>query len=169
MKIITAKELKERLDRNEVLLVDVREPSEHQSEYIEGASSIPLAEISLENMPNTSQPIVIHCLSGRRSADACAKLLSENSTLEIYTLDGGISAWKNAGLSTKSVGRKVLPLDRQVFFAVGLIVFSGVLFGALIHPGFYALSGFMGLGLMYSGLSGYCGMALLLTKMPWNK
>jgi len=41
--------------------------------------------------------------------------------------------------------------------------------GALVHPGFYALSAFVGAGLLFAGLTDWCGMAMLLAKMPWNR
>ena len=45
----------------------------------------------------------------------------------------------------------------------------GVVLGTLIHPGFYALSGFVGAGLIFAGVSGTCAMARLLQLAPWNR
>ncbi|MFU8797418.1 MAG: rhodanese-like domain-containing protein [Gammaproteobacteria bacterium] len=101
MKTITVDALKKRIDQNNVLLIDVREPAEHRSEYIEGAFLIPLNEISLEKLPLKSSLIVMHCKSGKRSADACEKLLSQDPTLEVYSLEGGIIAWQQAGFEVK--------------------------------------------------------------------
>ena len=97
MKTIKVEELKKWLDEDKVLLIDVREPSEHKSESIEGAHSIPLGELSVEKLPLKSKPIVLHCRSGKRSSDACAKLLAQDPMLEIYSLEGGITEWKQAG------------------------------------------------------------------------
>lgn len=83
MKTITALKLKKRLDEGEVLLIDVREPAEHRSERIDGACLIPLGEISVDKLPSIKKPIVIHCRSGKRSADACLKLLATNPSLDI--------------------------------------------------------------------------------------
>jgi predicted branched-subunit amino acid permease len=58
---------------------------------------------------------------------------------------------------------------RQVQIAAGSLVVIGVLLGALVHPGFYALSAFVGAGLVFAGVSGFCGMARLLVLMPWNR
>ncbi len=169
MKTITASELKKRLDKDQVLLVDVREPAEHSSECIDGACLIPLGEISFERLPSTKRPIVIHCKSGKRSADACAKLLAANPSLDISSLEGGIIAWSQAGYNVKKSGSYILPIDRQTQIAVGLIAFSGTILGAFINSVFYILPGFIGAGLMFAGLTGWCGMARLLAKMPWNK
>jgi rhodanese-related sulfurtransferase len=168
MKTITALELKKKLDRDEVLLIDVREPAEHRSECIDAACLIPLSEISIEKLPSTQRPIVIHCRSGQRSADACAKLLAINPSLDIAFLEGGIVAWSQAGFNVKKSGSTILPLDRQTQIAVGFIAFSGTILGAAIHSSFYILPGFMGVGLIFAGLTGWCGMARLLARMPWN-
>lgn len=169
MKKMTVQELKKRLERGEVLLIDVREPGEHKSEHIEGAKLIPLGEISHEKLTDKSFPVVIHCNSGRRSEQACKKLLEQNADSDIYSLEGGIMSWKNEGFPVKNQGRSVLPLDRQTQLAVGFLVFTGVILGGFVHPAFYALSGFVGLGLMSAGLTGWCGMAKFLAKMPWNR
>jgi rhodanese-related sulfurtransferase len=169
MKTIIASELKKRLHRDEILLIDVREPAEHRSECIDGACLIPLGEISIEKLPSTKRPIVIHCRSGKRSADACAKLLKVNPSLDIASLEGGIVAWSQAGFNVKKSGPATLPLDRQMQITVGFIAFSGTILGVLINPTFYILPGFIGAGLMFAGLTGWCGIAKLLAKMPWNR
>jgi hypothetical protein len=46
---------------------------------------------------------------------------------------------------------------------------AGVVLGALVHPGFYGLSGFVGAGLVFAGVTGFCGMARLLALAPWNR
>lgn len=169
MKTITASELKKKLDKEEVLLIDVREPAEYRSEHINGACLIPLGEISIEKLPSTQRPIVIHCRSGKRSAEACAKLLAIKPSLDIASLEGGIVAWGQSGFHVKKSGSTILPLDRQTQIAAGCIAFSGTVLGTLVNPGFYILPGFIGAGLMFAGLTGWCGMAKLLAKMPWNR
>lgn len=169
MKIITPKELKKRLDNDEVLLIDVREPAEHRSECIEEACLIPLAELSLEKIPSKSRTIVIHCKSGKRSAAACEKLLQQDPNLDVYSLDGGIVAWQESGFSIKRTNTNILPLDRQTHLVVGLATIVGVLLGKYICPAFYIIPGITGLGLTFSGLTGWCGMSKILAKMPWNK
>ncbi|MFH0001760.1 thiosulfate sulfurtransferase YgaP, partial [Pseudomonas aeruginosa] len=41
--------------------------------------------------------------------------------------------------------------------------------GYTVNSGFFLLSGFVGAGLLFAGISGFCGMARLLDKMPWNQ
>lgn len=169
MKTIRIEELKKRIDADEVLLIDVREPIEHRTECIEGACLIPLAEISIEKLPSKARPIIIHCRSGKRSADACEKLLKQDPTLDVSSLEGGIIAWRQAGFYVKKSESNILPIERQTQLVVGFIAFSGTILGTFVNPEFYILSGFIGLGLMFAGATGWCGMAKLLAKMPWNR
>ena len=57
---------------------------------------------------------------------------------------------------------------RQVQIVAGSLVVLGVLLGSLVSPWLYALSGFVGAGLVFAGVSGTCGLASLLRLMPWN-
>lgn len=166
---ITASELKALMEKGEVLLVDVREPAEHRSENIAGANLIPLASISHEMLKSKSIPIVIHCQSGRRSLEACKILEDQDPSLDLYTLEGGITAWKKSGCEVNSSEGGVLSLDRQMQLTAGFLVFIGVTLGVFINPWFNIISGFVGVGLMFAGISGWCGMIKLLALMPWNK
>jgi rhodanese-related sulfurtransferase len=94
IKQITAKELKEALKHEKVLLIDVREVAEHQAEAITGAILIPLGELSQDKLPLTDKPLVLHCRSGRRSLEGCYRLDAQTPSLILYNLTGGIDAWK---------------------------------------------------------------------------
>ena len=100
MKTITANDLKKYLDQDSVLLIDVREPAEHRTEFINNSCLIPLGEISVEKLPSGSRPIFIHFRSGKRSSEACKKLLMQDPILDLYSLEGGIISWKEAGSIT---------------------------------------------------------------------
>jgi rhodanese-related sulfurtransferase len=90
---ISAEEAKRLIDQGAVL-IDIRGPHEHAGERIPGAQNRPLGQaMSLE----TSGPIVFHCKSGQRTA-ANAPSLAQLANCEAYILDGGIDAWKRAGL-----------------------------------------------------------------------
>lgn len=58
---------------------------------------------------------------------------------------------------------------RQVQIAAGSLVLLGVILGYGVSTGFFLLSAFVGAGLLFAGVSGFCGMARLLMKMPWNR
>ena len=94
---MTPAELKEHLKQNTVLLIDVREPSEHAQESIAGSLLIPLGQLSCKKLPSKKKIVVVHCRFGKRSAEACKKLQEEDPSLEVYSLEGGITAWIKAG------------------------------------------------------------------------
>lgn len=94
IKSVDAKTLKAWIDAGEVVLVDVREPSEHQSRNIPCATLVPLATVEKHRLPAAKgKKLVIHCQGGKRSMTACEKLLKEDSSLDLYNLEGGINAW----------------------------------------------------------------------------
>ena len=64
---------------------------------------------------------------------------------------------------------KVISLERQVRIAAGSLVLIGVILGWFVHRGFFGLSAFVGAGLIFAGITDFCGMGLLLAKLPWNK
>jgi hypothetical protein len=66
-------------------------------------------------------------------------------------------------------GKGVISIERQVRIGAGTIVLAGVLLGHYVHPWWYFLSGFIGCGLIFAGITDWCGMGLLLAKMPWNQ
>lgn len=170
IKTIDAATLKRWIDNGEAVVVDVREPAEHAAQNIEGAKSIPLGTVCKQAMPDSKgKKLVVHCLSGRRSSNACEKLLAEDPNLEIYNLEGGISAWSAAGHNTQSSGKFFLPLDRQVQLTIGLMLLLGSFIGYLLSPILFLLTGFIGAGLTIAGLTGFCGLAMIMAKMPWNQ
>jgi sulfur-carrier protein adenylyltransferase/sulfurtransferase len=89
-------ELKRRMDAGEPCeLIDVREPFEYEIARIDGATLIPLGEITdrLDELSD-EQPIVVHCHSGKRSAQAVG-LLQQHGFTKVYNLEGGIDAWSD--------------------------------------------------------------------------
>jgi len=86
----------------------------------------------------------------------------------LCVIEGGIGAFAAAGGTTVK-GRTVLSLERQVRIAAGILVLVGVLAGAFAHPGFLFVSGIVGAGLIFAGVTDWCGMGLLLARMPWNR
>ncbi|MFN5589097.1 MAG: rhodanese-like domain-containing protein [Holosporales bacterium] len=166
-RIIDAATAKTWMDTGQAVLIDVRETAEYKEEHIPGSSHIPLKKCTLTQLPQaTGKKMIIHCKGGTRGGQACDALLLENPALELYNLNGGLTAWRAAGLPT--IKSNMLPITRQVHIAVGglVAVFTGL--GFFVHPGFHALAGIIGLGLLNAGVTGWCGMMLLLAKMPWN-
>src|SRR5206468_3562031 len=83
-------------------------------------------------------------------------------------LEGGMNAWRRNRLPVR-LGRRRLPVDRQVQLIAGLMVLTGVVLGAFVSPWFLLIAAFFGAGLMFAGATGTCGLALLLMKTPWNR
>lgn len=169
-KNIDATTLKQWMDKGEVMLVDVREPAEHASENIPGATLVPLGTVCKSKVPEThGKKLVIHCRSGKRGGTACEKLLAEDPNLEVYNLEGGIMAWEQAGNKVASSGKSILPLDRQVQLTIGLFLITGSVLGYVFSPAWFIFTGLIGCGLTFAGLTGFCGLAMLIAKMPWNQ
>ena len=88
---------------------------------------------------------------------------------QAYQLEGGLQAWKRAGLPVIADRKAPLPIMRQVQIVAGSLVLLGIVLAVLVSPWFMALSAFVGAGLIVAGITGFCGMANLLLHMPWNR
>ena len=150
-------------------LIDVREPVEHAEEHIVGSQLIPLGQIERRASEiGSGKPLVITCRSGKRGADALKKLHAMGFT-DARNLEGGILAWKAAGLPVSKSEKKVFPLMQQVQIIIGLGVLTGVILSRTVDPNWVFLSAFFGAGLVFAGSTGWCGLAILMSKMPWNR
>jgi glyoxylase-like metal-dependent hydrolase (beta-lactamase superfamily II)/rhodanese-related sulfurtransferase len=164
---VTAGELQAlRASRTGPLLLDVRSPIEFESERIEGAVNVPLEtlETRASEIPEQADVVVV-CRTGVRATIAVESLARLGRRARV--LEGGVNAWRRARLPLR-VGRKRLPVDRQVQLIAGSMVLVGVGLGLTVSPWFLALSAFFGAGLTFAGATGTCGLALVLMKMPWN-
>jgi len=153
-------------------LVDVRSPGEFRSGHIPGASNYPIDDFNettakqLANSANGRQVCLI-CQSGKRSQRAL-DIWAEAGQNGAVELDGGMNQWPGeAGVSKAEGG--ALPLMRQVQIVAGANIFVGTLLGVFVNPWFLLIPGFFGAGLTFAGITGACGLALVLTKMPWNR
>jgi rhodanese-related sulfurtransferase len=112
---------------------------------------------------------VLVCHSGNRSAQALAQLQQKGHADPLADLEGGVPAWQKAGLPLRKLRNAPLPLMRQVQIAAGSLVLLGLILSNVVAPAWILLSWFVGAGLVFAGVSGFCGMARLLALMPWNK
>ena len=78
-------------------------------------------------------------------------------------------AWADAGLPVNRGTSKVISLERQVRIFAGVIVLTGVLLAQFVNPACIWLSGFIGAGLTFAGITDWCGMGMLIAKLPWNQ
>ncbi len=158
------------LMRSGAVLVDIREADEHARGRIPGAHHHALSRVDQSTpIRNGDDVLIFHCRSGARTKGNAPRLAAAAPKCETYILEGGLDAWKKAGLPVTLDRSQPIDIMRQVQIAAGSLVLLGVVLGALVTPGFYALSGFVGAGLLFAGASGFCGMARLLAVMPWNR
>lgn len=151
-------------------LVDIREADEHARESIPGARHYPLGRIGTEPPVGERDKLVIfHCRSGARTQANASALAASATDCEAYLLEGGLEAWKKAGLPVALDRRQPIEINRQVQIAAGSLVLLGVALGTFAAPAFYAVAAFVGAGLVFAGISGFCGMAKLFALMPWNR
>ncbi len=149
------------------MLVDIREPTEHAAERIEGAVNLPLGQLAA---PIAGEgPIIFYCRSGQRTALNAAQLAACAGEREALVMGEGLNGWRAAGLPMARQHRSPLDIMRQVqIFAGGLILISALL-AALVGPGFLLLIAAIGGGMLHAGLTGSCAMARLLAPLPWNR
>jgi rhodanese-related sulfurtransferase len=169
LQTVDAQTLKQGLDRQSVILIDVREPAEFAAEHIPGAILLPLSQFNFDKIPPTSdRQVVLYCRSGKRSAIAAQKLL-ESGFESVAQLSRGIPAWTEAGYPTVINRNAPISLMRQVQIVAGSLVCTGTLLGAFVSPWFLLLSGFVGAGLVFAGITDTCLLAGLLAKLPYNQ
>jgi rhodanese-related sulfurtransferase len=156
-----------------VQLLDVRTPSEHAQIHVPGVHLISLdrldaAQLAASGGLSKAKPVFIFCQSGGRAKQAAAKL-EQSGFEQCCVVEGGTSAWAAAGLPVNRGSSRVISLERQVRIAAGFLVLSGVLLSQFVNPAFIWLSGFVGAGLIFAGATDWCGMGMLIARMPWNQ
>lgn len=88
------------INREDAIVLDVREPGEYAQGHIPNARLVPAGQVEkrlgeLEKFKD--RPIIIHCQGGTRAGSACA-LLRKSGFTKVFNLQGGIGAWEQAGL-----------------------------------------------------------------------
>jgi rhodanese-related sulfurtransferase len=173
MKTIKPAELQNLLTRQPGLAVlDVRTPVEYAEVHVSQAHNVPLDQFDPKTLLASGQlpkdqPVYLLCRSGTRATKAAEKFAKEGLDNAVV-VEGGTLAWIEAGLPVNRGTTKVISLERQVRIAAGSLVLVGVLLAIFVHPYFIGLSAFVGAGLIFAGITDWCGMGLLLAKLPWN-
>ncbi len=162
--------LHEWLESDEAIVVDVREATEHAAERIPESWLVSLSAFDATRLPSVHEGkrLVLHCQSGNRSAKA-AKVLLNCGFEEVIHLEGGIGAWKQAGLPVESSGKAPLNLMRQVQIVAGSMTLLGTALAVAVSPAWMVLPAIVGAGFLFAGVTGTCGMATLLSLLPYNK
>jgi rhodanese-related sulfurtransferase len=156
-------------------LIDVRTPSEYRAAHASGARLIPVDELDARSLAERSgrsdlgrdTTVYLTCHSGVRAREAAERLLAAGLK-NIAVLEGGTEAWQRAGLPVEGCG-SAMSLERQVQIALGALILVKLGLGYGVHPLFFALAIPIGAGLIFAGLTRWCGLARLLAAMPWNR
>lgn len=154
---------------DDVVVIDIREPSEYRREHIAGSRNIPAAKLGVTDFSADKNKVAIfHCQRGYRTQTAKDAIMACGFK-ETYCMPQGLQQWKSCNLPL--VCDKTAPIEimRQVQITAGALVLLGLILGYFVSPMFIFLSALVGAGLMYAGISGTCYMALLLNNMPWNR
>lgn len=163
---MSPQDVKRKLEAGEIRLVDIREPDEVESLRIEGAEIAPLSVIRWQDFrPVTDKPVVFTCNSGRRTKNN-SDLLEQLAAGEAWQMEGGATGLDKAGLPVVRSRRAAhVPPDpdrRGRHGAAGPGPEPRLAPVALAER-------FRGRGLVFAGVTGFCGLGLLLARMPWNK
>jgi rhodanese-related sulfurtransferase len=155
-------------------IVDVRTAAEVNAAGLPDCLHIPLHELTPERLQveiaksgKDGQCVYLLCQGGRR-AEMAAEQLAGKIDAQLCVIEGGMAAVKQSNIPLLVSRRRVIPLERQVRIAAGLLVLLGAGLGTWVNPAFYGLSAFVGAGLTFAGITDICPMGMLIAKMPWN-
>ena len=174
---ISPKQLLELRTRGEAIkLIDVRTPAEYGEVHVDFARNVPLDRLDPKQVAadhaHHAGPIYFVCRSGGRSKTACEKMIAAG-VADVVSVEGGTTACDAAGLPVVR-GKKAMSLERQVRIAAGALVAIGAALAAFGPDPLWksigaGLAGFVGCGLVFAGVTDTCGMAMLISRMPWNQ
>lgn len=151
-------------------VVDVRDHNEFAAGS-EASLCLPVSAINAETASafakqhnlGPDQTVVLLCARGMRAAQAAERLraLIPNP---IAIVEGG-----RAALAAATGEKQPVSIERQVRIAAGSLVLLGIIASVLVHPAAILLSAFVATGLIFAGITDWCGLGLLMMKMPWNR
>lgn len=97
---VVPQQLAEWLEKDEVVLVDVRDTAEYRNESIASVQNVPLSSVAASTVniaDDETRKVVVYCKAGIRSMMACQKLKADEVSYDMWNLDGGIEGWKALG------------------------------------------------------------------------
>lgn len=96
------------INREDALIIDVREPSEYADGHLPESRNIPISQLesrASEIEKFKERPLILVCRSGARSSSACSRL-SKLGFTKVNNLNGGVGDWTQAGLPLKKGSKK---------------------------------------------------------------
>ena len=98
---VTAVQATQLINREDALIVDVRDPGEYGAGHILGAKNVPLSRIDAAGSEiaakRKDKPVIVYCDTGNRATKAAAALRAQGFS-RVVNLSGGLGAWQQAGL-----------------------------------------------------------------------
>ena len=173
MKTIPPSELSELIEVQPGLtLLDVRTSAEFAEVHLPQARNVPLDVLAPKALVRSgivpaNEPVYLICGTGARAVKAATKF-AQSGLENTVVLEGGTLAWEQAGFPVERGPARTMSLERQVRIGAGVLVLTGIMLARLVHPWLIGLSAFIGAGLVFAGITDFCGMGLLLAKLPWN-
>jgi rhodanese-related sulfurtransferase len=170
------------LKAQDVVIIDVRSKMEHEEKrLVKNHFHIPLDQLDpekflAEQKLDGQKTIYFLCRGGARARRAAEKFLSSGHE-NVCVVEGGLTACESWGEGLEGYALNVcsatkschIPLERQVRIAAGSIVLIGSILALSTDILFALIPLFVGAGLIFAGITDRCGMALILTKAPWNR
>lgn len=170
VQIVRPEQLKQWLDDDQVILVDIRTPAEHGTEKIPGSILVPMEGFDVQQLPHSEgKRMVFYCRTGNRSGRLGHKLLETRQMASVLHLNEGLEGWKRAGLPVEKGQSRKLSVMQQVQLTIGMMVLIGTLLGAFVSPWWLLLPGGASLGMILAGLTGSCALASMMAKLPYNQ
>lgn len=164
-------ELQKLIEAGKVELLDVRTDVEYRSGHIAGARHLPIDELEQTTSitsPAEGRTLCLICQSGKR-AERARRHLEDKCGVQACVLEHGMNAWEEAGLPVEKEASARLPLIRQVQIIIGALNLLTLALGCFLNPLWLIVSALTSCGLLFAGITGICGLALVLTRMPWNR
>jgi rhodanese-related sulfurtransferase len=154
-------------------LVDVRTPAEFTECHVRGAKLAPLDGLDVRKIgellkPTESEPIYLLCKSGNRAGRAAEQFRAAGIPA-VTVVSGGTEGCVAAGVPVERGTKATMHMDGQVRVGLGVFLLLLWVLARYVHYGFAYLIPLLGIALIVSGFTGFCGLAILLGKAPWNR
>lgn len=148
-------------------IVDVRSASERAAASVAGSLHIPLETVERHGARLRGLRIALLCKAGTRARMARQRLAALGIDSAVIT--GGLDRWRRDGLPVSRTTPTRWSLERQVRLVAGSLGLTGTLLAVFVDTHWLWLTGFVGAGLTFAGLTDLCLMGNLLARLPWNR
>jgi rhodanese-related sulfurtransferase len=171
--LLSAQQTHEWLDHHEAILIDVRGDNAYKALHVpHSLHASDVEHIAALIAAHPTERVILLCQNGNQSTQISQSLqqqAADYAGILFYILDGGLNAWRNAGLPVIRDSGAFLPIEQQVEIGLGSVILLGILFSWLFSGLWLTLSIAVAVGMIYAGLTGWYGFHQLALLLPWNK